>query len=79
MYSCILKSDVVMNVTVFACVVGLLFMVKCVFVVGVGDGGGYKGFSTVDALIQIKSQSHRLMDENIQCLVYLNLWRHMWI
>lgn len=39
MYSCILKSDVVMNVTMFACVVGLLFMVKCVFVFGVGGWG----------------------------------------
>lgn len=66
MYSCILKSDVVMNVTMFACVVGLLFMVKCVFVVGVGDGGGYKGFNTVDALITRVAFSKRLMDESIQ-------------
>lgn len=45
MYSCILKSNV-MNVTVFACVRDGFYGEVCEFGVG-----GYKGFSTVDALM----------------------------
>lgn len=48
MYSCILKLDV-MNVTLFACVVGMVFMEACVcmfvHVCLVCYSGGYNGYT----------------------------------
>lgn len=70
-YSCILKSDV-MNVTVLACVVGLVFMVKYVYVYS--EWAGTKDSALwMLSLINIGVFWQRFVVENIQRTVYLNL------
>lgn len=69
-----------MNVTVFACVVGLVFMVKCVCVFRVVGWGGTKDSAQwMPSYINRGAFWQRLVGENIQCTVDLKLWACMGI